>query len=709
MIILQGVNREGAMRNRRLIIIIISITALVSLVSGQEGSVLALELAPQVSLPVGRDVDVYSIGGGASLLARWNPLRSGFIGMEFGGGASLVPVLVADGKPVSSALLRLYWPQAGFGVRINPTSWFTAGAHAWAGYFFASIDAPLATTSGSNPMFAGGVNLDFNLSKTLSLGLGAEYRDFLGLYNDVSIRLGTTYHLQPARQASKYRQYNDLVITNVELSPVFPVLFKYYDEHPVGIVVVRNKGKIPIENLRVDFFVNQYMDGPKASVEIPFLKGGQEARLDVLALFNDTVLGISEATKVQATMAVMATVAGEQYGAERVETLRIYDRNAISWIDDRRVAAFVTAKDPSVMRFAKNVSSAVKGAGPSAFPDAMLVAAALHGALAAYGMSYQVDPSTPYTQFSKNESAIDYLQFPGQTLQFKAGDCDDLSILNAALLEALGLETAFITVPGHIYMAFNPGLSPTEAARRFQRPGDVIVIGERVWVPVEITLTKEGFLKAWETGAEEWRQAGSEARLYPVHDAWSTYEPVGFSGSGSSEPPASTIILDAFRKDMARLVDRELTPQETALKAKLKSAQDDAKLLNSLGVLYARYGQTDKAEAQFKAILAKRDFVPALVNLANLRYMAADMAGARDLYSRADKVQPRTPIVTLGLARASYELGDYGAAARYHAALKALDATLAAAYSYLEAGSAAAAATRAADAEKPRKDIVWSE
>jgi hypothetical protein len=698
---------------RRVKIIAMILGSLLALhdVSAQENSVMAIELAPQVSLPVGRDVDVYSMGGGASVLARWTPSKLGFLGMELGGAASLVPVLVAEGKPVSSAMMSLYWPHVGLGLHVNPTAWLKAGAHASAGYFFASIDAPLATTDGSNPMYAAGVNLDFKLAKTFSLGIGAEYRNFLGLYNDLSVRLGTTYHIQPPRSglAGKYRQYKDLVITGVELLPVFPVLFKYYDENPVGTVVVMNKGKIPIENLRVEFFVNQYMDGPKASVEIPFLKGGQEARIDVLALFNDTVLAISEATKVQATMVVMATVAGEQYGLERTETLRIHDRNAISWIDDRRVAAFVTAKDPSVMRFAKNVTSAVKGAGPSAFPESMLLAAAMHDALAAYGMSYQVDPSTPYTQLSKNESAVDYLQFPGQSLQFKAGDCDDLSILNAALLEALGVETAFITVPGHIYMAFALGIPPAEAARRFQRPGDIIVVGDKTWVPVEVTLTREGFLKAWETGAEEWRQAGAEARLYPVHEAWAVYEPVGFPGSGSSEPPDGAIVLDAFRKDIARLVDRELGPQEVVLKARLKTAQDEAKLLNTLGVLYARYGRTDKAEAQFKTVLAKREFIPALVNLANLRYMAADMDAARTLYARADKAQPRTPVVTLGLARASYELGDYAAAARYHAALKALDSPMAAAYSYLEAGSAAAATTRAADAEKPRKDIVWSE
>ena len=32
-----------------------------------------------------------------------------------------------------------------------------------------------------------------------------------------------------------------------------------------------------------------------------------------------------------------------------------------------------------------------------------------------------------------------------QTLEYRAGDCDDLSILYSALLESVGVETAFIT------------------------------------------------------------------------------------------------------------------------------------------------------------------------------------------------------------------------------------------------------------------------
>jgi tetratricopeptide (TPR) repeat protein len=679
---------------------------------GQAASQFALELQPSVSLPLGRDVGVYALGGGASLFGSYNLPKLAFLSLEAGGGFGLVPVAVAEGKPVSSASMTLLWPWVGIGLGIRPAPWLSLGARASGGWFFASTDAPVVPDSGSNPMFAAGLDADFRLSKALSLGVGAEYRDFLGLYNDLALRLGTAYHFQPPRAGGpgRFRAYKDLVIGEVKLEPVFPVLFKYYDEHPVGSIFLKNKGKIPIEGIKVDFFVNQYMDNPKTSLEIPFLKGGEEIRIDLLALFNDKVLSISEATKVQASLAVQATVAGEQYGAERVETLRVYDRNAIAWSDDRRVAAFVAAKDPAVMRFAKNVASAVKGAGPPAFPDNLLAGMALHDALSAHGMSYQTDPSTPYTQLSKDRTSIDYLQFPGQSLQFKAGDCDDLSILNAALLEALGIETAFITVPGHIYMAFALGLAPAEAARRIQRPADLIVADGVAWVPVEITLTKADFIKAWETGAEEWRVAGSEARLYPVHEAWAVYEPVGFAGSGSeSAPPSDALVLSGFKRDLSLLVDRELGPQEAALKAKLKVAQDDPRLANSLGILYARYGLADKAEAQLKAVIAKREFVPALVNLANLRYMSSDMAGARDLYLRANKAQAGAPAILLGLSRSSFELGDYAAAARYYAALKAADPSMARSFAYLEADSAASAATRAADAEKPRRELVWSE
>ena len=57
---------------------------------------------------------------------------------------------------------------------------------------------------------------------------------------------------------------------------------------------------------------------------------------------------------------------------------------------------------------------------------------------------------------SKQSGATDFLQFPRETLRYTTGDCDDLSILYCSVMQSLNIDTALITVPGHIYVAVSP-------------------------------------------------------------------------------------------------------------------------------------------------------------------------------------------------------------------------------------------------------------
>lgn len=673
---------------------------------------LSLEVAPQVSIPLGRDSDILGLGGGANLAVRISPKAPRFLSLEAGGGFTALPAVVASGGPVDSAVLSLFWPWAGLSAGFEPLDRLRIGARVCGGYYFAVLDADVPDSSGSNPMFAAGLGMDYRLSKSIGLGLGAEYRAFLGLCSDLSVRLGASYRFAAAKPPG-LKPYPGLVVEELALEPVFPVLYKYYADHPVGRMVVRNAGKIPIEDLRVEFFVNQYMDNPTAAAGLEFLKGGASAEIEIRALFNDRVLGISEATKVQAVVSLTNSAAGEPYGDRRVETLRVFDRNAVTWTDDRRVAAFVASRDPTTMRFAKNVASAAQAGVSGSIDGALLNAIALHEALGLYGLSYQVDPTTPFAEFHGKKAAVDYIQFPNQTLEFKAGDCDDLSILNCALLESLGVETAFVTVPGHIYMAFALETPGAEAAKRFQRPGDLIIREGKAWVPVEITSIKEGFLKAWDLGARQWREnePKGQAALHPVREAWRLYEAVGFSGEAAAiSLPSEKAILEAFRRELKAYVEREVAPQEADLKKRILAAQDDPRLINSLGVLYARYGLTDRAEAEFRRATAKREYVPALVNLGNLAYRAGDMPKAAEWYARADRAQPKSALPLLGLARCAYELKDYPAASRHYAALKAADPAFAKQYDYLDSpGIGAAGSARASETARRREAVEWSE
>lgn len=133
-----------------------------------------------------------------------------------------------------------------------------------------------------------------------------------------------------------------------------------------------------------------------------------------------------------------------------------------------------------MLTIAKNVVGQLRSKGGSSIDENLRTAIGLHEALCLYGVNY----------------IVDFLQFPSQTLSYKAGDCDDLSILYCSLLESEGIETAFITTPGHICMAFALAADEQTANKSFSRPQDLIFLEGSTWVPFEVTVREGGFLRA---------------------------------------------------------------------------------------------------------------------------------------------------------------------------------------------------------------------
>jgi tetratricopeptide (TPR) repeat protein len=427
------------------------------------------------------------------------------------------------------------------------------------------------------------------------------------------------------------------------------------------------------------------------------------------ALFTDRVLDITEATKVAVEIGMEYTYEGSRYKDELVETIRVYDRNAMTWDDDRKAAAFVTAKDPMVLTFSKNIAGMVKDKGSRAVDNNLLIGIALHKALSLYGMAYIIDPRTPYAEFSKQKDAIDFLQFPRQSLEYKAGDCDDLSILYSSLLGALGVEAAFITIPGHILVAFALELSPDEARKSFLNPDELIFQGGKVWIPVEITDLKGGFLEAWQIGAREWREYSEkdQAGFFPLYDAWKFYEPVGLPPGGRdiTLPPEDRIVSE-YLQEVVRFIDREIYPRVNKLESEI-ARTGSVRAMNNLGVLYARYGLHDKAEEQFQNALRKQEFVPSLINLGNVYYLRGDMDVASVYYDRAYRQEPDNPKVLLCVARVNHELGNYEVAQSTYRRLESKDPELAKQFAYLTLTGTESA--RAAEVGRLKERVVWDD
>ena len=470
-----------------------------------------------------------------------------------------------------------------------------------------------------------------------------------------------------------------------------------------------NREPVPIDGIKLTYFIKQYMDNPKECPAPAGLAPNQSLAVDVVALFTDKILEATEATKASAEVVLEYRMNGELYREVQTPTVRVLDRNAMTWTDDRRAAAFVTAKDPQVLAFSKAVSGLVRDKGPQALPGNLLQAMGIHQALDLYGLSYVVDPKSSYQDFSKQESQVDYLQFPRQTLEFRGGDCDDLSILYTALLESVGIETAFITVPGHIYAAFNLGLTPAEASRALSSTADLIEHDGAIWVPVEITDRRNGFLAAWQTGAREWREGASKnaAALIPIRTAWEEYEPVGLPGDGKAQslPPDNTIAA-SFTKETDRFIAREIRPKVVKLESEIRSGGGAPRTFNQLGVLYAQYGKLSEAEAQFNRALASQIYIPALINLGNVYYLRKDYPRAQASYERASKADPRSAVALVNLAKIYREQEKYDLAGSTSDRLAKIDPATAKRYAYLGGGMGDTA--RANDIES-RGETLWQD
>lgn len=109
-------------------------------------------------------------------------------------------------------------------------------------------------------------------------------------------------------------------------------------------------------------------------------------------------------------------------------------------------------------------------------------------------------------------SSVEFVQFPNETIKVKGGDCDDLSVGFASLLESVGIETAFVdykseTGISHVNLLINTGLAPANSnlitvndKKYFIREDENG--SDKIWIPVEMTSLTD-FETAWSIGSEK--------------------------------------------------------------------------------------------------------------------------------------------------------------------------------------------------------------
>jgi hypothetical protein len=561
--------------------------------------------------------------------------------------------------------------------------------------------------------------LSFNPSFNLSLSARPSVR-FMRSFTDLDRLNGLTFGIgfsanyrfgeDPDAPQAIVRAVN---LERAEIPPVFAAMQSYYVGHPIGTAAIKNIEKYPIYDVSVSFFQKDFMDSPTKVASIPEMRPGEVKEFDITAAFNDRVFTVVGETPLNGSLTVDYIMRNRAATQSFTAGYDLYDKTSLTWDDLRKVAAFITPADSALRNYTSFIRQAANAELVPTLNSELQVAMQVYSALTAIGCLYQSDPKAPFGFAQGNPVFRDSISIPRNTLKQIAGDCDDLTVLFCSLLETVGVDTAYITTPGHIYAAFNTKVAPQEYRDLHPDRSMVIMLGDELWIPVEITMIgAQDFLTAWRTGAEEYLAYDGEPQKRDItvtREAQQTYRPVVLTETdlGVQYGVTREAIVRGFAETAGRLVDTILEDY-----VRVAKESQNKKRYNTLGIKAAEFGRYLMAENAFNSALGMdRNYLAPQVNLGNVLFLKQDYQNALKVLHRAEELmrqQGETGSanhgkVLLSIAKCYYELESFDKADEYFKKAAAIDPSFGKTAQYL---SRSADGGRAARVEAPTVGFV---
>ena len=579
---------------------------------------------------------------------------------------------------------------------------------------FKNLDSSNTSYGGLNLILDAVLKLGLNPSYNFNLDIFAKYRYSKSLNNVITefdggqigfgIALNYRFGKDPDSTADIIRS---LKFQNLQVDPLYAAMRSYYAANPIGRIQITNTEKKTVSNLEVLLFQPGFMDSPTHSASIEKLDPGESTDVELYALFNDQVFTTEGTTPLTAEIITEYSYGGRPVRQSQPLSYDLYDKSAMQWDDDRKVASFITPADSALSNYTSFINQSTRENTIDAFNTPLQKAIKVYKALDEIGLTYQIDPITPFSSVQENQTSVDSVSLPRKTLKTTTGDCDDITVLYNSLLEVMGIETGFITVPGHIYSVFNTGVSSRNHDSLHPNENMMIYLDGDIWIPIEITMIgKTGFLEAWQEGAGEWHRYDTNPNVrgfYKTRDSHQLYRPVALRETDLGlQYGSADEIAKGFERELNRLVDLVLEDQ-----SRLAEASGETRDYNKLGITAAKLERYDLAERAFqKALNMDRDYLRARVNLGNILYLKDQYASALTVYERAiqeleaaGKNESRSALnIYLNISKCHYQLEQYSLARSSYENASAISLDYSDKYSYLAAADTSGA-VRAAESD----------
>jgi transglutaminase-like putative cysteine protease len=455
-------------------------------------------------------------------------------------------------------------------------------------------------------------------------------------------------------------------IEKVEVDDIYASLHKTYAQEPIGQVRIRNLQDRPL-TAKVSAFLPALMESPTEQEVLLRPKATQEFPLK--AVFSDKIISLADDGRMQ--IQVSATYQSERLPRTEKKSTQcvVYRAGAIDWGRGvEQAAAFVTPQDPAVDALAREAARLASLTGEAVFANRDLrFTAAMFDALAALGVAYVPDPHNPYSAMSETENAVDTIHYPQETLKKLTGDCDDTTILMAALLANVGVPTKMVDVPGHLFLLADTGLHERNRLALGLDPSLYVIDADGVWIPLETTAIDKGFAEAWRIGADEYHswEGRGQISLVDVAQAQRRYPPTEAAGafalSTLPDDAAFQALLVADAGTITSWKDEYMTERYAGIST-AEPAGPGA--LNEIARVYFLGGQVEQARAKLDEMLRQNETSAAAHNnIGNICSVSGDIAGAIQHYEAALDADANDPGIWLNLGLVLYAYGDTANAA----------------------------------------------
>jgi tetratricopeptide (TPR) repeat protein len=189
----------------------------------------------------------------------------------------------------------------------------------------------------------------------------------------------------------------------------------------------------------------------------------------------------------------------------------------------------------------------------------------------------------------------------------------------------------------------------------------VLVIDDEVWLLLSMNAFNEGFMAAWEGGAETLNKffaEGGEADFIMPENAWGTYPPAPLAAQSSVVVRTGEAELSrAADSVMRQYISREIQPLVQNIQQQIAANPTAAglplaSLHNRLGILLVRAGQTGNGKAAWERA-AGMGSIPAMTNRGNLALIENDYAAAERWFRQALARDPDNAAALRGLEKVS--------------------------------------------------------